>query len=69
MRRLTFASYAQAEQIERIDTNMDDALHHVDQGHTQLVKYYQTLTSNRALMAKIFFVLLISMVFFIIFGT
>jgi len=59
----------QAEQIERIDTNMDDALHHVDQGHTQLVKYYQTLTSNRALMAKIFFVLLISMVFFIIFGT
>ena len=69
VRRLTFASYVQAEQIERIDTNMDDALHHVDQGHSQLVKYYQTLTSNRALMAKIFFVLLISMVFFIIFGT
>mmetsp|Transcript_99534 Transcript_99534/g.145492 ORF Transcript_99534/g.145492 Transcript_99534/m.145492 type:complete len:99 (+) Transcript_99534:53-349(+) len=59
----------QAEQIERIDSNMDESLHHVDQGHSQLVKYYQTLTSNRAMMAKIFFVLLISMVFLIIFGT
>ncbi|EKX45724.1 syntaxin 5 [Guillardia theta CCMP2712] len=59
----------QQEQIERIDTNMDEALHHVDQGHTQLMKYYQTLTSNRGLMAKIFLVLLISMVLLIIFGT
>lgn len=28
----------QAEQIERIDANMDETLHHVDQGHSQLVK-------------------------------
>lgn len=85
----------QAEQIERIDANMDETLHHVDQGHSQLVKvrrraefprvcapapcltlvffwrvqYYHTMTGNRALMAKIFLVLMISMVFFIIFGT
>mmetsp|Transcript_46567 Transcript_46567/g.110337 ORF Transcript_46567/g.110337 Transcript_46567/m.110337 type:complete len:295 (-) Transcript_46567:100-984(-) len=59
----------QQEQIERIDTNMEEALHNVDEGHSQLVKYYQTLTGNRALMAKIFFILLISLVFLIIFGT
>jgi len=59
----------QQEQIERIDTNMEEALHNVDEGHSQLVKYYQTLTGNRALMAKIFFILLISLIFLIIFGT
>jgi len=59
----------QQESVERIDTNMEEALLNVDQGHSQLVKYYNTLSGNRALMAKIFFVLMISMVFFIIFGT
>eukprot|EP00281_Chroomonas_sp_CCMP1168_P027548 CAMPEP_0206240890 /NCGR_PEP_ID=MMETSP0047_2-20121206/16194_1 /ASSEMBLY_ACC=CAM_ASM_000192 /TAXON_ID=195065 /ORGANISM="Chroomonas mesostigmatica_cf, Strain CCMP1168" /LENGTH=298 /DNA_ID=CAMNT_0053665731 /DNA_START=15 /DNA_END=911 /DNA_ORIENTATION=- len=59
----------QQEQIERIDANMDETMHHVDQGHNQLIKYYHTMTGNRALMVKIFLVLMISMVFFIIFGT
>jgi syntaxin 5 len=59
----------QQEQVERIDANMEEALYNVDQGHSQLVKYYNALSGNRALMAKVFFVLIISMVFFIIFGT
>lgn len=33
------------------------------------LQYYHTMTGNRALMAKIFVVLMVSMVFFIIFGT
>jgi len=35
----------QAEQIERIDSNMDETLHHVDQGHSQLVKVSIRLSS------------------------
>lgn len=35
----------QAEQIERIDANMDETLHHVDQGHSQLVKVPIRLSS------------------------
>jgi len=35
----------QAEQIERIDANMDETLHHVDQGHSQLVKVSILLSS------------------------
>ena len=37
----------QQESVERIDTNMEEALLNVDQGHSQLVKYYNTLSGNR----------------------
>mmetsp|Transcript_16534 Transcript_16534/g.35011 ORF Transcript_16534/g.35011 Transcript_16534/m.35011 type:complete len:96 (-) Transcript_16534:48-335(-) len=59
----------QQEQIERIDTNMEDALQNVDAGHGELLKYYHTMTGNRALMFKIFGVLIFSLILLVIFGT
>lgn len=54
----------QEEQITRIDSNVDDVDMNVSAAHTELLKYFQSVTSNRWLMVKVFGVLI---VFFIVF--
>jgi len=54
----------QDEAIQRIDSNIEDVDLNVSAAHTELLKYFQSITSNRWLMIKIFFVLI---VFFIVF--
>ena len=49
----------QEEQIQRIDSNVDDVDMNVSEAHTELLKYFQSVTSNRWLMIKIFFVLIV----------
>ncbi|KAH6599231.1 hypothetical protein BASA50_003174 [Batrachochytrium salamandrivorans] len=44
----------QREMVQRIDDNVMDVQMNVEGAHTQLVKYYQNISSNRALMLKIF---------------
>lgn len=56
----------QEEQIQRIDSNVDDIELHVEGAHTELLKYFQSVTSNRWLMIKIFFVLIVFFVFFVV---
>ena len=48
----------------RIDANVNDADISIGAAHTELVKYFQSVTSNRWLMIKIFGILIL---FFIIF--
>lgn len=57
----------QEEIMVRIDSNVEDAAMNVEAGHSELLKYFQSVTSNRWLMAKIFGVLIFFFIFFVVF--
>ncbi|XP_068632656.1 syntaxin-5 [Battus philenor] len=57
----------QDEAIGRIDANIQEAEMNVEAGHREILKYFQNVTSNRALMFKIFGVLIFFFIFFVIF--
>ncbi|XP_046389128.1 syntaxin-5 [Ischnura elegans] len=57
----------QEELVERIDTNVQDASLNVEAAHGEILKYFQSVTSNRWLMIKIFAILIFFFIFFIIF--
>jgi len=51
----------------RIDSNVDSSYLNIEAAHTELVKYFQSVTSNRWLMIKIFGVLIIFFIIFVVF--
>ena len=51
----------------RIDQNVEDTAMNVEMGHAEILKYFQSVTSNRWLMAKIFGVLIFFFIFFVMF--
>jgi len=57
----------QEEIMVRIDSNVEDAALNVDAGHSEILKYFQSVSSNRWLMVKIFGVLIFFFIFFVIF--
>jgi len=57
----------QEEMVQRIDSNVDDTALNVEMGHNEILKYFQSVTSNRWLMVKIFGVLIFFFLIFIIF--
>lgn len=57
----------QEEIMIRIDSNVEDAAMNVDAGHGEILKYFQSVTSNRWLMIKVFGVLIFFFIFFVIF--
>lgn len=57
----------QEEMVERIDTNIQDAELNIEAAHTQILKYFQSVSSNRWLMIKIFGVLMFFFIFFVVF--
>lgn len=57
----------QEELVHRIDANVDDAAHHIEGAHTELLKYLRSVTSNRWLIIKVFAVLIIFFLIFIVF--
>jgi len=57
----------QQEMVERIDSNVEDTALNVDMGHQEILKYFQSVTSNRWLMVKIFGVLIFFFLIFVIF--
>lgn len=57
----------QGELAIRIDENIDDTLANVDNAQTQLLKYLNTVSSNRWLILKLFGILMAFFTFFIIF--
>lgn len=65
--RLTSLIQMQDETILRIDANIDDTLHHVEAGHSELLKYFDNISSNRMLILKVFAILIAFIVFFMLF--
>ncbi|XP_020570817.1 syntaxin-32-like [Phalaenopsis equestris] len=57
----------QGELAIRIDENMDDSLANVEGAQSQLLKYLNSISSNRWLMMKIFFVLIVFLMIFVFF--
>ncbi|CAF3024620.1 unnamed protein product, partial [Rotaria sp. Silwood2] len=57
----------QEELVHRIDANVDEATQHIEGAHTELLKYLRSVTSNRWLIFKVFAVLIIFFLIFIVF--
>lgn len=57
----------QEEMVERIDTNVQDAEMNIEAAHGEILKYFQSVTKNRWLMIKIFGVLILFFIFFVVF--
>jgi len=57
----------QEEQIKRIDANVEDTEMNVEAAHSELLKYFQNISSNRWLIIKIFFTLIIFFIIFVVF--
>jgi len=57
----------QEETIKRIDNNVEDTELNVEAAHSELLKYFQSISSNRWLIIKIFFVLIIFFIIFVVF--
>jgi len=59
----------QEEEIKRIDSNVEETETNVELAHSEILKYFQSISSNRWLMIKIFFVLIIFFIVFVVFMT
>ncbi|XP_064403371.1 syntaxin-5-like [Halichondria panicea] len=57
----------QEEQVVRIDANVSETQTNVEAAHTELLKYFQGITSNRWLMMKVFAVVIVFFIIFIVF--
>jgi len=57
----------QEEVVHRIDGNIEDAEMNVEAAHTELLKYFRSVASNRWLMIKVFALLIFFFVIFVIF--
>ncbi|KAL2077082.1 hypothetical protein ACEWY4_026586 [Coilia grayii] len=57
----------QEETIQRIDANVEDTQLNVEGAHAEILKYFQSVSSNRWLMIKIFLVLIIFFIIFVVF--
>lgn len=57
----------QEETVQRIDANVEDTQLNVDFAHTEILKYFQSVSSNRWLLIKIFLILIIFFIVFVVF--
>ena len=53
--------------VEQIDHNAEEALHDMEGARNHLTEVYDNVSSNRRLMLKIFFILLVFCTFYILF--
>lgn len=58
---------AQEEMIQRIDADISETQHNLDQGQKHLLKFYDHISSNRMLIIKVFLILMFFVVFFVVF--
>ncbi|XP_053505144.1 syntaxin 5A, like isoform X2 [Ictalurus furcatus] len=57
----------QEETVHRIDANVEDTQLNVDLAHTEILKYFQSVSNNRWLLIKIFLILIIFFFILVIF--
>ncbi|CAN8009720.1 unnamed protein product [Ixodes pacificus] len=57
----------QEEMVQRIDANVEDTSMNVEAAHSEILKYFQSVTSNRWLMIKVFAVLIVFFIIFVVF--
>jgi len=64
--QLSILIHEQGEQVDMINSNVEEASLNVESGHNELLKFYQSVTSNRWLMIKIFGVLIVFVIIFVV---
>lgn len=57
----------QGELTQRISSNVNEALVNVEGGQEQIMQWYQKIASNRGLILKLFFILIVFIIFIAIF--
>jgi len=57
----------QGDTLQRIDENIDNSVTHVERGHEALLKVLHNVSSSRMLIVKLFLVLIVFAVIFIVF--
>ncbi|KAG7321347.1 hypothetical protein KOW79_015762 [Hemibagrus wyckioides] len=57
----------QEETVHRIDSNVEDTHLNVDMAHTEILKYFQSVSKNRWLLIKIFLILIVFFFIFVVF--
>ncbi|XP_063691500.1 syntaxin-5-like [Bolinopsis microptera] len=67
MGRLSQMIANQGETISLLDTNVTDIQTNVDAAHSELLKYFQSISSNRWLMFKVFGILIVFFIIFVVF--
>jgi len=55
------------EIVQRIDSNVEDVHLNVEAAHSEILKYFQSVTSNRWLMIKVFAILIVFFIIFVVF--
>jgi syntaxin 5 len=64
-RQLLEVVAGQREQVQRIDANIEEFQMNIEAGQNELLKYFRSISSNRWLMVKIFAVLFVFFVLFV----
>ncbi|KAG9346489.1 hypothetical protein JZ751_006800 [Albula glossodonta] len=57
----------QEETVQRIDANVEDTQLNVEAAHAEILKYFQSVSSHRWLLVKIFLILIIFFIVFVVF--
>ena len=58
----------QEEMVQRIDQDITGSLDHVNEGHSELLKYFNSISGNRSLILKVFAILIAFIIIFAIFS-
>lgn len=67
--QLTTLVHQQEEMITRIDANVSDTMMNVEAAHQSLLQYLQSVTSNRWLVIKVFGILFVFFIVFVLFAS
>merc|ERR1719188_1271596 len=65
--RMAVLVTAQQEMVQRIDDEVGITLVNVEQGQDHLLRYFKRVSGSRGLILKVFFILLLFVVFFVVF--
>jgi len=65
--RLMVILAKQEDELILISDDTNNSLAHVDDGHKQLLKYFESISSEKMLILKVFAVLIIFLIFFVVF--
>lgn len=57
----------QEETVQRIDAHVKDSQLNVDMAHSEILMYFQSVSSDRWLMVKIFLILIVFFIIFVVF--
>ncbi|KAJ8246966.1 hypothetical protein GJAV_G00257280 [Gymnothorax javanicus] len=57
----------QEETVQRIDANVEDTQLNVEGAHAEILKYFQSVSSHRWLLVKIFLILIVFFIVFVVF--